>query len=234
MNNSKTYTTILASQWETMKDNLTPEQTVMMIDAFFATMNGETPDIEDDKVKLLYSAWEYGLKQQAKRRSIAKQQGDQGIKGKEYGILGAAHGAKGGRPRKGETREEYQARKMQVNTIQDAEIVEETTTNEKNATDLLLPIISYNYHTKGDNFNFVKANLNENLTSNPYFRHKCQEIKSKPIPANIDWVARAANYRAQHEQGDMFTTAAEEVLKNSDNRQLYNIYRTSAGIAITA
>lgn len=55
-----------------------------------------------------------------------------GEKGKEYGVQGAEYGKLGGRPRKGETKEEYAERKKQeTNTLPNCEIPQKDSEREK-------------------------------------------------------------------------------------------------------
>ena len=96
----------------------------------FRGMDGQEPQIEDEMVELalmpcldsIRECRENYNRRQAKNAEygiLGKEYGAQGkeygIQGKEYGIQGKEFGKLGGRPRKGETKEEYNERKRLEN-----------------------------------------------------------------------------------------------------------------------
>lgn len=96
----------------------------------FRGMDGQEPQIEDEMVELALMPCLDSIREcrdnynrrQAKNAEygiLGKEYGIQGkeygIQGKEYGILGKEYGKMGGRPRKGETKEEYNERKRLEN-----------------------------------------------------------------------------------------------------------------------
>lgn len=107
----------------------------------FRGMDGQEPQIEDEMVELalmpcldsIRECRENYNRRQAKNAEygiLGKEYGVQGkeygIQGKEYGVQGKEFGKLGGRPRKGETKEEYDERKRLEN---------ETLTSEKTGED---------------------------------------------------------------------------------------------------
>ena len=93
-------------------------------------MDGQEPQIEDEMVELalmpcldsIRECRENYNRRQAKNAEygiLGKEYGAQGkeygIQGKEYGIQGKEYGKLGGRPRKGETKEQYKERKRLEN-----------------------------------------------------------------------------------------------------------------------
>ena len=96
----------------------------------FRGMDGQEPQIEDEMVELalmpcldsIRECRENYNRRQAKNAEygiLGKEYGAQGkeygIQGKEYGIQGKEYGKLGGRPRKGETKEQYKERKRLEN-----------------------------------------------------------------------------------------------------------------------
>ena len=89
----------------------------------FRGMDGQEPQIEDEMVELALMPCLDSIREcrdnynrrQAKNAEYGILGKEYGIKGKEYGILGKEYGKLGGRPRKGETKEEYNERKRLEN-----------------------------------------------------------------------------------------------------------------------
>lgn len=89
----------------------------------FRGMDGQEPQLEDELVEMalmpcldsIRECRENYNQRQAKNAEYGILGKEYGIQGKEYGILGKEYGKMGGRPRKGETKEEYNERKRLEN-----------------------------------------------------------------------------------------------------------------------
>lgn len=89
----------------------------------FRGMDGQEPQIEDEMVELALMPCLDSIREcrdnynrrQAKNAEYGILGKEYGIQGKEYGIQGKEFGKLGGRPRKGETKEEYNERKRLEN-----------------------------------------------------------------------------------------------------------------------
>lgn len=89
----------------------------------FRGMDGQEPQIEDELVEMalmpcldsIRECRENYNRRQAKNAEYGILGKEYGIQGKEYGIQGKEFGKLGGRPRKGETKEEYNERKRLEN-----------------------------------------------------------------------------------------------------------------------
>lgn len=87
----------------------------------FRGMDGQEPQIEDEMVELALMPCLDSIREcrdnynrrQAKNAEYGILGKEYGIQGKEYGIQGKEFGKLGGRPRKGETKEQYAERKKE-------------------------------------------------------------------------------------------------------------------------
>lgn len=94
-----------------------PEKQLRLYNLIFrSAFLGEEINDEDGMVRLAAKTILYDI-EQCRNNYIekCKNNAKYGIKGKEYGILGKEYGKLGGRPRKGETKEEYNERKRLEN-----------------------------------------------------------------------------------------------------------------------
>lgn len=94
-----------------------PEKRLRLYDLIFrCSFSGEELNEEDMGIKMAAKAILGGIE---KRRNNyiekCKKNAEYGIQGKEFGIQGKEFGKLGGRPRKGETKEEYNERKRLEN-----------------------------------------------------------------------------------------------------------------------
>ena len=94
-----------------------PEKRLRLYDLIFrCSFSGEELNEEDMGIKMAAKAILGGIQ---KRRNNyiekCKKNAEYGIQGKEYGIQGKEFGKLGGRPRKGETKDQYAERKKEEN-----------------------------------------------------------------------------------------------------------------------
>ena len=94
-----------------------PEKQLRLYNLIFrCSFLGEELNEEDMGVKMAAKAILGGIEEcRNNYKEKCKKNAEYGIQGKEYGIQGKEYGKLGGRPRKGETKEQYAERKKEEN-----------------------------------------------------------------------------------------------------------------------